>query len=320
MAMSPLEKGATAVQIQGAVTHFTRPPPMPDPTRDERWKMVGSKGEAGEETQEEWFQTLKKCKEALTRNERGKVIIIEKVVVDHKSDHKSVETQFYFDMLVMTVVGGKERKEKERAKLFTDVGFSSYRITTLLGLRSIIEDITIPKYSKGRFELYSKEKASSGIQASAFTCGIRLESKPSCQKFEHTNNYFAHEFCMSCVTRHIQAKLEGNISTINCPELTCDQTLDPVDCQAMIPPRLFIQWCDCLCRSVVSGSEKCYCPYMDCSEMILNECYETVKRCLCPGCFSAMLVGFCGTLDIGAARAIKLGISPRRDSGFSWRR
>ncbi|KAK4403528.1 hypothetical protein Sango_0721400 [Sesamum angolense] len=129
-----------------------------------------------------------------------------------------------------------------------------------------------------------EEKASSGIQASAFTCGIYLEPKPSCQKFEHTKNYFAHEFCMSCVTRHIQAKLEGNISTINCPELTCDQTLDPVDCQAMIPPRLFIQWCDCLCRSVVSGSEKCYCPYMDCSEMILNECYETVKRCLCPGC------------------------------------
>ncbi|KAL0413851.1 UNVERIFIED_CONTAM: hypothetical protein Sradi_1586800, partial [Sesamum radiatum] len=129
-----------------------------------------------------------------------------------------------------------------------------------------------------------EKKQSSEIQASAFTCVICLEPKPSCQKFEHPNNNFVHEFCMSCVTRHIQAKLEENISTINCPELTCDQILDPFDCQAMISPRLFTQWGDCLCRSVVSGTEKCYCPYTDCSEMVLNECNETVKRCLCPGC------------------------------------
>ncbi|KAL0388046.1 UNVERIFIED_CONTAM: Trans-resveratrol di-O-methyltransferase [Sesamum radiatum] len=39
---------------------------------------------------EECVQILKKCKEALTSNQRAKVIIIEKVVDDHKSDHKSV--------------------------------------------------------------------------------------------------------------------------------------------------------------------------------------------------------------------------------------
>ncbi|KAL0456493.1 UNVERIFIED_CONTAM: Trans-resveratrol di-O-methyltransferase [Sesamum latifolium] len=63
---------------------------------------------------EECVQILKKCKEALTSNERAKVIVIEKLQE-------------------------KKGKKNEWAKLFTAAGFSSYKISTLLGLRSIIE-------------------------------------------------------------------------------------------------------------------------------------------------------------------------------------
>ncbi|KAL2230346.1 trans-resveratrol di-O-methyltransferase-like [Sesamum indicum] len=89
---------------------------------------------------EKCVQILKKCKEAVTRDEKkGKVIIIDMVIDDQKCDHKSVETKLFFDMLMMTIVGGRERNEKEWAKLFSDAGFSDYRISSLLGLRSIIE-------------------------------------------------------------------------------------------------------------------------------------------------------------------------------------
>ncbi|KAL0388041.1 UNVERIFIED_CONTAM: putative O-methyltransferase 3 [Sesamum radiatum] len=86
------------------------------------------------------LKILKRCKEAITSNERrGKVVIIEMVVDDQKADHKSVETQLFFDMLMMTLVDGRERNQKEWAKLFFDAGFSSYKISPLLGIRSIIE-------------------------------------------------------------------------------------------------------------------------------------------------------------------------------------
>ncbi|XP_020547705.1 probable O-methyltransferase 3 [Sesamum indicum] len=89
---------------------------------------------------EECVEILKRCKEAIKSNEkRGKVVIIEMVVDDQNSDHKSVETQLFFDTLVMTIADGRERSQKEWAKLFFDAGFSNYKISPLLGLRSIIE-------------------------------------------------------------------------------------------------------------------------------------------------------------------------------------
>ena len=42
-------------------------------------------------------------------------------------------------MVMMVLVKGKERTEKEWAKLFLDAGFSDYKITPILGLRALIE-------------------------------------------------------------------------------------------------------------------------------------------------------------------------------------
>ncbi|MCD7467907.1 hypothetical protein HAX54_005609 [Datura stramonium] len=86
---------------------------------------------------------LKKCKEAISSKENGgNVIIIDMVLMEHnqrKGDHKSYETQLFSDMLMMVVVSGKQRNQKEWAKLFFDAGFSDYNIIPILGLRSIIQ-------------------------------------------------------------------------------------------------------------------------------------------------------------------------------------
>ncbi|RVW46714.1 Trans-resveratrol di-O-methyltransferase [Vitis vinifera] len=54
-------------------------------------------------------------------------------------DESNVETQLFFDMLMMALLPGREREEKEWKKLFLDSGFSGYKITPILGLRSLIE-------------------------------------------------------------------------------------------------------------------------------------------------------------------------------------
>ncbi|KAJ4965094.1 hypothetical protein NE237_016943 [Protea cynaroides] len=92
---------------------------------------------------EQCIKILKGCKEAISSRDEGgkikKVIIIDMLVDDRKAEHKSTETQLLFDMLMMTLQTGRERTEKEWEKLFLESGFSHYKITVILGLRSLIE-------------------------------------------------------------------------------------------------------------------------------------------------------------------------------------
>ncbi|CAN1166110.1 Probable O-methyltransferase 3 [Linum perenne] len=86
---------------------------------------------------EECVKILKKCKEAI--QSKGKVMIIDIVINEKKEEHELSGTKLLFDMLMMLVVNGRERTEKEWEKLFLEAGFSNYKITPLFGLRSLIE-------------------------------------------------------------------------------------------------------------------------------------------------------------------------------------
>ncbi|XP_030544018.1 trans-resveratrol di-O-methyltransferase-like [Rhodamnia argentea] len=89
---------------------------------------------------EKCMAILKRCKEAvLGRGKIGKVIMIDIVVGNQTEDHRSTETQLFFDLVMMLAINGKERDEKEWEKLFVDAGFSGYKIVSRLGLRSLIE-------------------------------------------------------------------------------------------------------------------------------------------------------------------------------------
>ncbi|KAJ0837678.1 putative trans-resveratrol di-O-methyltransferase [Helianthus annuus] len=89
---------------------------------------------------EKCVKILKQCKEAIPSKEnRGKLIIIDMVVKVHEVENDLLETQLFFDMLLMTLLEGRERSEEDWAKLFLDASFSDYKITPILGLRSLIE-------------------------------------------------------------------------------------------------------------------------------------------------------------------------------------
>ncbi|KAL1808278.1 hypothetical protein ACET3Z_025268 [Daucus carota] len=94
---------------------------------------------------EECVKILKRCKEAVesSKEKGGRVMIIETVVnADEKQkqvDEETRETQLLLDMLMMVLVGGKERDEKEWGQLFADAGFTRYKITPIFGFRSLIQ-------------------------------------------------------------------------------------------------------------------------------------------------------------------------------------
>nr|XP_043636912.1 trans-resveratrol di-O-methyltransferase-like [Erigeron canadensis] len=89
---------------------------------------------------QECIKILKQCREAIPSKENGgKLIIIDMVLKDNPQDNQSLETQLFFDMLMMTLTTGRERSEKEWAQLFLDASFSEYKIFPILGSRSLIE-------------------------------------------------------------------------------------------------------------------------------------------------------------------------------------
>ncbi|KAH7837428.1 hypothetical protein Vadar_013756 [Vaccinium darrowii] len=83
---------------------------------------------------------LKRCKEAIpSKDDGGKVIIIEMVIDGERDEHDIAETKLVFDMLMMVLVSGRERTEKEWEHIFLQAGFSHYKITPTFGSRSLIE-------------------------------------------------------------------------------------------------------------------------------------------------------------------------------------
>jgi len=88
---------------------------------------------------EECVKILKNCKKAIPpREEGGKVILIDMVVEEGSSNLKQGEMQALYD-LFMTLINGIERDEQEWKSIFFEAGFSDYKISPVLGARSIIE-------------------------------------------------------------------------------------------------------------------------------------------------------------------------------------
>ncbi|KAL2466587.1 Flavone 3'-O-methyltransferase 1 [Abeliophyllum distichum] len=89
---------------------------------------------------EDCVTVLKKCKEAIpSKDNGGKVIIIDMIIGNKKDGHRGIETQLFYDISMMVFVNGKERTQKEWEKLFFDAGYTSYKIVYELGLRSLID-------------------------------------------------------------------------------------------------------------------------------------------------------------------------------------
>ncbi|XP_031106057.1 trans-resveratrol di-O-methyltransferase-like [Ipomoea triloba] len=89
---------------------------------------------------EECVKILKKCKESIPIKENGgKVIIIDMVIDNVRKDKKLFETQICFDTMMLSALTGRERAMKDWEKLFSDAGFSDYKIISIPGLWSIIE-------------------------------------------------------------------------------------------------------------------------------------------------------------------------------------
>ncbi|MFY2203344.1 class I SAM-dependent methyltransferase [Escherichia coli] len=87
---------------------------------------------------EDCVKILKRCKEALPVH-GGKLIVLEVILNCNSTDPTTKEAQLFFDMTMMVALAAKERDEEEWHKIFMEAGFTRFKITHAIGIRSLME-------------------------------------------------------------------------------------------------------------------------------------------------------------------------------------
>ena len=114
-------------------------------------------------------------------------------------------------------------------------------------------------------------------------CEICVEMKDSDQMFKTES--CVHSFCSDCIGKHVATKIQESITVVTCPGLDCKGVIELDDCRAMLPKDVLDRWDEALCEELF-GSQRFYCPYKDCSAMLLNdnEEGEAIRESECPFC------------------------------------
>ena len=125
-------------------------------------------------------------------------------------------------------------------------------------------------------------QSSNSENEQSFVCEICVEPKSGNQSFKIKG--CSHVYCSECMARYVGSKLQENVTRIGCPVPDCNGSLEPDYCRSILPQEVFDRWGMALCEALILGSEKFYCPYKDCSMMMINDGKEVVKESECPSC------------------------------------
>ncbi|TVU09538.1 hypothetical protein EJB05_43021 [Eragrostis curvula] len=144
-----------------------------------------------------------------------------------------------------------------------------------------------PPDRKGKSKLSSQDDTSNSRKRRSnrdrhFDCAICFEKVHVTEKFPVSN--CAHAFCNSCVGGYVAAKISENVAVIRCPDPGCKKGSVEIQlCRYIIPSELFDRWNVVLCEAVV-GDNKFYCPFKDCSALLINDGEEEIRETECPHC------------------------------------
>ncbi|XP_020598328.1 probable E3 ubiquitin-protein ligase RNF144A [Phalaenopsis equestris] len=114
-----------------------------------------------------------------------------------------------------------------------------------------------------------------------YNCEICTESKYAHELFAIEG--CSHTYCKNCVSQYVAAKVEENVFFIKCPDPNCmNGKLEPAMCSLILDEGVFDFWCKALCESMVD--DKFYCPFKDCSALMMNDMEKVITDAECPHC------------------------------------
>ncbi|CAH9070805.1 unnamed protein product [Cuscuta europaea] len=121
-----------------------------------------------------------------------------------------------------------------------------------------------------------------GGSHSNFLCGICFDYKPLSDMFK--NDKCDHAFCSACMAKYVTSQINQNIVKVTCPHPNCYFEQNPQSLHPILPRKVIEKWDTAICESTVSASHKTYCPFKDCSVLLVKDRGEVVTRCECPSC------------------------------------
>lgn len=112
-------------------------------------------------------------------------------------------------------------------------------------------------------------------------CEICMDSKNPDELFSIKG--CSHTYCKSCLSQYIFSKVEKNALLIKCPSPDCyNGKLEPDMCSTILEDGVFDRWCMALCESIVDS--KFYCPFKDCSALMIDDKENVIEEAECPHC------------------------------------
>ncbi|XP_045822235.1 E3 ubiquitin-protein ligase RSL1-like [Trifolium pratense] len=124
------------------------------------------------------------------------------------------------------------------------------------------------------------------------TCGICFDLKIDSEIFKLTSKIFKrrkcnHLFCIDCIRKYLEIKLNDNVYKVMCPSPNCCVTFKPKHLQHILPKHCISRWEYLIFESSISMEQKNYCPYQNCSVLLEkgNDIRgKFVTNSKCPSC------------------------------------
>ncbi|XP_019459970.1 PREDICTED: uncharacterized protein LOC109359732 [Lupinus angustifolius] len=133
------------------------------------------------------------------------------------------------------------------------------------------------------FEIGQSSNSNNNNTITPFICPICTETKTINDAFRI--HYCSHSYYIVCVVMYVESKLQENVVKIRCPQPVCEVGLLELQrCRGILPMEVFDRCGDALCEAMILENEKLYCPYKDCSALMVNDGGELVKLSECPNC------------------------------------
>ncbi|CAN7002419.1 unnamed protein product [Brassica rapa subsp. trilocularis] len=120
------------------------------------------------------------------------------------------------------------------------------------------------------------------VEPSSMLCMICMDEKSPSDMFRGN---CTHSYCTECTVRYVETKIGENVAGIKCPDVDCTHLIEPNTCRDLIPRNLMERWDKALCELLFMSSGKVYCPFENCSAMMVVEGGDDkVTVAECPSC------------------------------------
>ncbi|XP_039687952.1 probable E3 ubiquitin-protein ligase RNF144A [Medicago truncatula] len=120
-------------------------------------------------------------------------------------------------------------------------------------------------------------------QSSKICCGICFDSVTNSNMF--STGLCNHPFCTKCISKYVKIEIKEKVVKIKCPDPECSVELKPEHLQCILPKKIIVDWESANCEASIALKEKFYCPYKNCSLLLVNdEAGRAITSCECPYC------------------------------------